>query len=258
MTTTCRRQPGFCRSLTLVTATIGIGFASMAAELPVTSPKKVGLSSPQLATVDGIVEELIAKNNLAGATVAVARHGQIAYFKAFGLRDREASAPMTEDTIFRIFSMSKAFTSAAVLMLMEEGKIGLEDPISKYIPEFKGIQVAGKNGNHPAHREPTVHDLLHHTSGLGYGWGTTSVDKAYQAARILNRNVDLRTMCAALGKIPLHLARSCAMGLGLGWALMYGWNTRTNGTRPRRWASGDGAERPAPIIGHHPRMTWWW
>ncbi len=174
------------------------------AELPVVAPEKVGLDPVQLGKIDGLVTGWIGSNKLAGATVAVARHGQVAYFKAFGHRDREASSPMAEDTIFRIYSMSKAFTSAAVLMLMDEGRIGLEDPVSKYIPEFKGIQVAGPDGNHPARREPTVHDLLHHTAGLGYGWGSTAVDKAYQKAKILDRNIDLQTMCAALGQIPLH------------------------------------------------------
>jgi CubicO group peptidase (beta-lactamase class C family) len=174
------------------------------AELPTVAPEKVGMDSGQLGKIDGLVSGWIASHKLAGATVAVARHGKVAYFKAFGQRDREASLPMTEDTIFRIYSMSKAFTSAAVLMLMEEGKIGLEDPVSKYIPEFKGIQVSGPDGTHPARREPTVHDLLHHTAGLGYGWGTTAIDKAYGQAKILNRDIDLQTMCASLGRIPLN------------------------------------------------------
>ncbi len=217
MTTSSRLFLGHYRTFVCIAATaIGVGLSSFAAELPMTAPEKVGLSSTQLAKVDGIVQELIATNGVAGATVAVARHGQVAYFKAFGLRDREASAPMSEDTIFRIFSMSKAFTSAAVLMLMEDGKIGLEDPVSKYIPEFKGIQVAGTDGNHPARREPTVHDLLHHTAGLGYGWGATPVDKAYQAARILNREIDLQEMCAALGKIPLHYEPGTAWQYSVG------------------------------------------
>jgi CubicO group peptidase (beta-lactamase class C family) len=198
------------------TVAFGHSVAVWGAELPVASPEQLGLDSGKLGQIDGLVKGWIASNKLAGATVAVARHGQVAYIKAFGHRDREASSPMTEDTIFRIFSMSKAFTSAAVLQLMEEGRIGLEDPVSKYIPEFKGIQVSGPDGLRPARREPTVHDLLHHTAGLGYGWGTTAVDKAYQAAKILNRDVDLQTMCAALGRIPLHFEPGTAWQYSVG------------------------------------------
>lgn len=197
-------------------ATLSHSMAVSGAELPVVSPEKVGLDPGQLGKIDGLVSGWTAGNKLAGATVAVARHGQVAYLKAFGQRDREASSPMTEDTIFRIYSMSKAFTSAAVLMLMEEDKIGLEDPISKYIPEFKGVQVYGPFGNRPAKREPTVRDLLRHTAGLGYGWGTTAVDKAYQAAGILNRDLDLQTMCAALGRIPLHFDPGTAWQYSVG------------------------------------------
>ncbi len=197
-------------------ATLVYSMAVFRTELPVVSPEKVGLDPGKLGKIDGLVSGWIASNKLAGATVAVARHGQVAYFKAFGQRDREASSPMTEDTIFRIYSMSKAFTSAAVLMLMEEGKIGLEDPISRYIPEFKGIQVSGPFGNHPAKREPTVRDLLLHTAGLGYGGGTTAVDKAYQAAKILNRDIDLQTTCAALGRIPLHFEPGTAWQYSVG------------------------------------------
>ena len=198
------------------TAAFSHSVAVMGADLPVASPEKVGLDSVKLGQIDGLVAGWIAGNKLAGATVAVARHGQVAYIKAFGQRDREASSPMTEDTIFRIFSMSKAFTSTAVLQLMEDGRIGLEDPVSKYIPEFKGIQVSGPDGLRPARREPTVHDLLHHTAGLGYGWGATAVDKAYQAAKILNRDVDLQTMCAALGRIPLHFEPGTAWQYSVG------------------------------------------
>lgn len=195
---------------------LGLSIGVCAAELPAAAPEKVGLDSGQLGKIDGLVSGWIAGNKLAGATVAVARHGKVAYVKAFGQRDHEASLPMTEDTIFRIYSMSKAFTSAAVLMLMEEGKIGLEDPVSKFIPEFKGIQVSGPDGTHPARREPTVHDLLHHTAGLGYGLGTTAIDKAYRQAKFFNRDIDLQTKCASLGRIPLHYEPGTAWQYSVG------------------------------------------
>jgi CubicO group peptidase (beta-lactamase class C family) len=176
-----------------------------ARELPVVAPESAGMSSAKLAKVDGIIEELRQQKKLAGATVMVARHGKVVYFKTFGKMDLEADKPMREDTIFRIYSMSKAITTAAALILYEQGKLGLDEPVSKYVPEFKTLKVWNADGNTAPTREPTIRDLMRHTAGFTYGiFGDSPVDKLYREANVLNKNEDLKDMCAKLGKLPLQ------------------------------------------------------
>ena len=190
------------RILGLVAASVLI-LHSTAAELPVVTPEQAGMSSAKLAKVDTIVAELIEKKSLAGASIAVARHGKVVYFKTFGQMDLELGKPMRDDTVFRIYSMSKGITTAAALMLVDEGKVRLDDPVSKYIPSFKEPKVWRDNTAHPAKREPTVRDLMLHTAGLTYGSGEAAPDKQFREAKILDRSTDLQTMGERLGKIPL-------------------------------------------------------
>src|SRR2546425_6436607 len=140
-----------------------------AGELPVVVPESAGMSATKLGKVDGIIEDLRQQKKLVGATVMITRHGKVVYFKTFGKMDLEADKPMREDTIFRIYSMSKAITTAAALMLYEEGKIGLDDPVSKYVSDFKGLKVWNEAGNIAPTREATIRDLMQHTAGLTYG-----------------------------------------------------------------------------------------
>jgi CubicO group peptidase (beta-lactamase class C family) len=107
----------------------------------VASPKDVGLSSERLERIANTVERSINDGRIAGAVTLVARHGKIAYFKAFGMADREAKKPMRTDNIFRICSMSKPITSVAVMMLYEEGRFMLNEPVSDFIPEFKDMKI---------------------------------------------------------------------------------------------------------------------
>jgi len=100
------------------------------------------MSGERLGRLAGAMERLVTEHRLAGITTAVARHGKVAFFGAFGHRDVEAGAPMAPDTIFRIYSMSKPITGVALMMLYEEGKFRLSDPVAKYIPEFAKLQVA--------------------------------------------------------------------------------------------------------------------
>ncbi len=144
-------------------------------DLPTAKPENVGLSSERLQRISEAVQKSIDDKRIAGAVVIVVRHGQIAYFKSQGMLDREAAKPMPNDAIFRICSMSKPITTAAIMMLHEEGRIMLDDPVSKYIPEFKNSKVlvkppTGEPYTIPARREITIHDLLTHTSGLTYNW----------------------------------------------------------------------------------------
>src|SRR5438445_2836089 len=176
-----------------------------ARELPVVSPESAGMSSTKLGKVVGLIEELRQQKKLAGATVMIVRHGKVVFFKSFGKMDLEADKPLRNDTIFRIYSMSKAITTAAALTLYDEGKLGLDEPVSKYVPDFKGIKVWNAAGNIAPTREPTIRDLMRHTAGLTYGiFGDSPVDKLYREANVLGRNDDLNSMCAKLGNLPLQ------------------------------------------------------
>jgi len=147
----------------------------MAQEVPVVKPETVGLSSERLERIASTVQRSIDDKRIAGAVTLVARRGHVAWFKAQGMADREASKPMRLDTMFRICSMTKPITSLAVMMLYEEGRFLLDDPVSKYLPEFKNPKVLVKPASGapytiPATREITIRDLLRHTSGITYQW----------------------------------------------------------------------------------------
>jgi CubicO group peptidase (beta-lactamase class C family) len=142
------------------------------AEVDVVSPESVGLSSQRLKNLDALMQSHIDEKKMAGANVLIARKGKIAYFKSFGMADE--NKPMQKDSLIRIMSMSKPITSTAVMILYEQGKLLLSDPVSKYIPEFKNQKVLEMNPNGkgyklvPVKREMTIRDLLTHKSGLLY------------------------------------------------------------------------------------------
>jgi len=149
--------------------------AAVAQEVPVVKPETVGLSPERLERIAGTVQRSIDEKRIAGAVTLVARRGHVAWFKAQGMADREAGKPMRPDTMFRICSMTKPITSAAVMMLYEEGHFLLDDPVSKYLPEFKNPKVLVKPASGapytiPATHEITIRDLLRHTSGITYHW----------------------------------------------------------------------------------------
>ena len=174
-------------------------------ELPITSPEDVGMSSEKLARAKSSVQALIDNEKIAGASMIVARKGKIVLSETFGMMDKKAKKPMQPDTIFRIYSISKPITSVAAMMLYEQGKLKLDDPISKYIPEFKGLKVYSESGKHDDQvRQISIRDLLRHTSGLTYGYfGDTAVDKMYMARSVLKRESSLQDMINKLSGIPL-------------------------------------------------------
>jgi CubicO group peptidase (beta-lactamase class C family) len=147
-------------------------------DLSVTSPKEVGLSSDRLEHLTQEIDRNIEEGHLAGSVVLIARNGKIAYLNAAGMQDIEEDIPMKENTIFRIASMTKPITTAAVMMLYEEGRFLLSDPISEYIPAFEDARVLADSENSsnqdpatvPAENPVTIRDLLTHTSGLVYHW----------------------------------------------------------------------------------------
>jgi CubicO group peptidase (beta-lactamase class C family) len=163
-------------------------FTATAQELPSAKPESVGLSSERLDRIASTVQQEINNQRIAGAVTLVARHGKVAWFKSQGALDREAKKPMRSDALFRICSMTKPITSLAVMMLYEEGRFLLEDPISKYLPEFKNPKILvkpakGESYTIPATREITIGDLLTHTSGLTYHWNE-DLGERYKAANV--------------------------------------------------------------------------
>ncbi|MCK5172138.1 MAG: beta-lactamase family protein, partial [Planctomycetes bacterium] len=173
--------------------------------MPVSSPEDVGLSSEKLALAVSSAQGLIDDEKITGASIIVARKGKVALFETLGVMDRHANKPMRPDTIFRIYSMTKPVTSVAVMMLYEQGKLKLDDPVSKYIPAFKGLKVYAKSGKHDRqeHRM-SVRDLLRHTSGLTYGFfGNTAVDKMYRSENVIGRKSSLEDKINKLSDIPL-------------------------------------------------------
>jgi CubicO group peptidase (beta-lactamase class C family) len=157
-----------------------IGVVSVAASLPSTKPEAVGLSSERLDRIHQMVQRHINAGDITGAVVLVARKGQVAYVDVSGKMDKEGKKPMQRDTVFRMASMTKPVIGTAVMMMLEEGKLRLSDPISMYIPSFKNqrvavLEAAGAQGNppkfhtEPASRDITIKDLLTHTSGLSSG-----------------------------------------------------------------------------------------
>ena len=181
------------------------------------TPETAGMSSERLARITSMLEESVAQNEIPGAVALVARNGKIVYWKAFGSADNPSGRAMKRDDIFRIASQTKAITSTAVMMLWEEGKFQLDDPISKYIPEFKNPQVL-KGFTYadttwtsdPAKSEITIRHLLSHTSGLGYGVidGDERFKMMYHKAGVTDlfttENISIAESVKKLAKLPLH------------------------------------------------------
>lgn len=192
--------------------------ASVSAQTPSLSPvvpESVGLSSDRLSRIDGMMQGYVDRKEAAGAVALVARHGKVAYLKSWGHQDRETGIAMNDDTIFRIYSMSKPVTSVAVMMLHEEGHFFLDDPVARFLPEFKDMHVQTETvdpktdevsvEDAPAQRPMTIRDLLRHTAGLSYGiFGNTKVDQQYRELGVLTDDKDLAEMVSKLGKIPLR------------------------------------------------------
>jgi CubicO group peptidase (beta-lactamase class C family) len=155
--------------------------------MEVVSPESVGLSSARLERLNKVMQQYIDRGSFAGIVTLIARKGQVAHLQTFGWQELETKRPMRADTIFRIYSMTKPIISAAAMMLCEEGKLRLADPVSRYIPEFKEARVmaARPDGGYdliPAQRQMTIHDLMTHSGGLSYGDDMNSaLDQLYRA-----------------------------------------------------------------------------
>jgi CubicO group peptidase (beta-lactamase class C family) len=182
---------------------------------PVTRPEDEGFSATRLARIDQLIDGLVKDGTIPGAVVFISRHGRIVMHKAYGYRDLGTKAPLQKDDIFRIASQSKAITSLAVMMLWEEGRFGLDDPISRYIPEFKDAKVL-KTFNaadstftaEPAKSPVTIRELLTHTSGIDYaGIGSDNFKAIYAKAGLKsgigNKGDAICDKMRVLGPLPL-------------------------------------------------------
>jgi CubicO group peptidase (beta-lactamase class C family) len=184
---------------------------AFAQELPSAKPESVGLSSERLERISSVVQHEINDKRIAGAVTLVVRRGKVAWFKSEGMADREAGKTMPTDAMFRICSMTKPITSVAVMMLYEEGKFLLEDPVSKYLPEFKHAKVLvkpakGEPYTVPAKDEITIRDLLRHTSGITYQWNEDlgpMYEKANVASGLLPYDGTIGDSVKNLAALPL-------------------------------------------------------
>jgi CubicO group peptidase (beta-lactamase class C family) len=176
--------------------------------LPRATPEDIGLSTAGLARLGRVMQDEVQRGRVPGAVALIARRGQLAYHESFGQRDPVSGAPMALDSVFRIYSMTKPIVSVAAMMLWEEGRFLLSDPIAKFLPELGNVKVAvaqgAELGQVDAERPITIQDLLRHTSGLTYEFrGNGPVHKMYNAARIYSRDQSNADQVASLSKLPL-------------------------------------------------------
>jgi CubicO group peptidase (beta-lactamase class C family) len=200
-------------ALFVVAATVGSWADPV---LPVAAaPEDVGLSSSQLARIEATTQKYVDSGLVPGAVMLVARRGKIAWTRTMGFRDRAAKDPMRPDSIFRIYSMTKPIVSVAAMMLVEEGKMQVSDPVSKYLPEMGRMKVGVETseGGKPSlqltdpARAMTVQDLMRHTSGLTYGSrGNSLVNAAYIDAKIGSRDVNLEEFVTKVSQLPLRFS----------------------------------------------------
>src|ERR1700694_523355 len=172
-----------------------------------------GFSRTKLQRVGDYIHNEIATGKIPGAVLLIQQHGHPVYFESFGVRDVDSRRPMTADTIFRLYSMSKPVTSVAAMTLVEDGKLRLDDPVSKYIPDFTevkvGVEKRDENGKpalvlEPVKRPITIEDLLRHTSGLTYGfYGDSAVRKLYANSDLFEGDFDNAQFTERIAKLPL-------------------------------------------------------
>jgi CubicO group peptidase (beta-lactamase class C family) len=176
--------------------------------LPQAKPESLGLSTVRLQCMSDAFKREIDKGTLPGATVLVARRGQIGWFEALGRQSPAAATPMAHNTLFRIFSMTKPIASIGIMMLVEDGHFLLSDPVAKFIPEFAdqkvGVENHGKLELAPLKRPMTVQDLLRHTSGITYDHtGNGLVQQLYQQSRLRSRKISNAEHATLVASLPL-------------------------------------------------------
>ena len=176
---------------------------------PAASPESVGFDSVRLKRLDAYMAQVVAEGRVAGMTTLLARHGKVVEFNTYGKASLAGGQPMARDAIFRIYSMTKPLTGVAMMILFEEGRWRLDDPVTRYVPEFKDLKVMsgvgadGKMTVEAMTRPPTMREIMSHTAGFGYGLGDTHpVDKLYRETHVLGAH-GLKEMIDRTAKIPL-------------------------------------------------------
>ena len=183
--------------LVMVVSLVVLGHPTgVRADDPLAVPESVGFSGAGLKAYQQAMRALVDEAKLAGVTTLVARHGKVVLFDAYGVQDLESKTPVTTDTIFRIASMTKPIVGVAMMMLWEQGKWTLDDPVAKHIPEFAGLKVATPSGDVPQTRPMTMRQLMSHSAGF-------DVSAGYSKLNITDRSQPLQAMIDKLAKLPL-------------------------------------------------------
>ena len=182
---------------------------SALADIRTTNPKKVGMSQARLERIEPAMQAFVDEQKLAGTLTLVARKGKVVHVEGVGYRDREAKAPMSEDTIFRIYSMTKPITAVAALTLWEQGKFQMNDPVSKYLPELANLKVyAGMDGENMVLEDTskvmTIKQLFTHTAGFSYGFTQSPVDKLYHQSALFSGQIKRQDLLKEVAKLPLN------------------------------------------------------
>jgi CubicO group peptidase (beta-lactamase class C family) len=230
------------------------------------SPEAIGLAPGALAEATALLEQFVADGKIAGGVAAIARHGQVGYLTAVGVQDLASRVPMTERSLFRIYSMTKAVTAVAAMMLYDEGRFRLDDPVSKYLPEFAGVRVVESPGAtpRPPVRPVTVEDLLLHTSGLSH-----RTSELYRTLGVRSRADTLPVFIRKITAAPLmedpHTRFRYSEGTTVLGRLVEIWSGEAfDGFLARRlfqplgmtdtvfWVEGDRAARLATVYGPAP------
>ncbi|MFU8815577.1 MAG: serine hydrolase domain-containing protein [Pseudomonadales bacterium] len=173
------------------------------AGLPMTKPERVGMSAERLERISQLTRRYVEEGKLAGAVTLVARRGKVVHFDAVGQADLNAGTPMTTDTLFRIYSMTKPITAVAAMMLYEEGAFQLSDPIAKFLPELAELEVLQEDGSRVAAAPITMQQLLSHTAGFSYGFNPRDpLDQLYREAALM-QSADLNEFVDRLATLPL-------------------------------------------------------
>ena len=197
-------------TLTILLVLLALGCSSglepdapAAGEIPKVDPAQVGLSQERLDRITAALQADVERGHLAGAIGVVARRGKIGYWQTVGMADRENGRAMSDDTIFRIYSMTKPIVGVGLMTLYEEGRFNLRDRVRNYIPELGGLEVLVGDTTTKARREMTVQDLMRHTAGMGYGGGDTAADKKFRELDVLGGNRSIDDFIQKLAQVPL-------------------------------------------------------
>lgn len=189
--------------------------------LPPAPAAALALSPPALVEIDAALQAFVDSGRVSGIYAVIARRGRTGYERTFGWRDLQTGAPLRRDAVFRIYSMTKPVVAAGVLRLVDQGLVGLDDPVSKYIPAFASVKVfTGGSADAPLLAEPaspvTVRQLLNHTSGIAYGLTTGPVDTIYTRAALYDAQRTLEEFTDELARIPLMFHPGTAWGYSAG------------------------------------------